>query len=287
MNETVCLMTKLAKLEGFNNTKLDGVRVFKASQPSEITPFCYEQGVVFVAQGSEIVFYKGREYEYHSENYLVVSVPISVTCQVNASLEKPMLAVTIDLQSALLHSVVAKLKHANSNLPTSEKAQGLFVSPRTTQLQEILLRLLRVLQSPLDCQMLGGLIIEELLYRVLMGEGGHTLVTLTEKQSQLAKIDSALQWMHNQYDCKMDITMLAQKVNMSPSVFHRVFKDFTAKSPMQYLKSIRLNKAHELLAVSGYKVNQAAVAVGYESVSQFSREYKRAYGIAPKVSKHH
>lgn len=286
MSEMASLMEKLAVREGFNDTFLPEIRIFKGSNQAEIIPFTYDQGLFFVGRGAERVHFENEVYDYNQSNYLALSVPISAVGEVLESKNGPMLAMAVDFNLTLLSAILLKLTEEDlMSAVTPAPAKGLYVSSRTPEISEAVLRLLRVLQSPMEAKVIGPLLLEELLFRVLVGESGGVLLALTDKSSHLAKVDRALKHMHATYRQKIDVETLASMANMSPSVFHRVFKHLTAKSPIQYLKSLRLSKARELLAARGCSVNEAAHQVGYESVSQFSREFKRAYGMTPKDTK--
>lgn len=288
MNEMGALMNALAAQAGFNDTPLPGVRIFKGHEYAETVPFTYEQGLILVGHGAERVYFEGNVYEYDTSNYLAVTLPISAVGEVLESNDGPMLAMAVDFNLAMLSAILLKLNDSEiAMLAKPARIKGLYLSPRTADLDETASRLLRVLRSPLEAKVLGPLLIEELLFRILVGGNGHFLKELTEKSSRLARVDKVLKWMHAEYQGKIDIDRLATMANMSASVFHKAFKELTAMSPMQYLKSLRLSKARELLISERASVGDAAHSVGYESVSQFSREFKRAYGAPPKDTKRH
>ncbi len=286
MLDVSSLMATLANNEGYNSTLLAGVSIFKQSKVNnreQSHVFHYQQGLLLVGQGAERIFYKGQRYEYNTENYLALTLPITANYQVVTDKGAAMLAMVVEFDLALLQSVITVLQDLSPDVfDQSCEAQGLFLSSRTPAIDGCLKRLLRALQCPVETRILGESLLKELYLRVLLGQNGHYLVELTRQNSQLSKVDKALKWMHSQYHQKMDIKSLAGLVNMSPVTFHRAFKALTAQSPMQYLKSLRLNQAKEMLQLSGCNVATAANQVGYDSASQFSREFKRAYGITPK-----
>lgn len=283
MNELINAIGILATAEGLNDTYLPNVRVFKASGNSDVLPFQYQRGLIFVVQGTECVFYKKQTVEYNASNYLAVTVPITANVQVSATAAAPLLALVIDFDVAQLNAVIRRIEQVSAVMPAqSNAAPGLFVSTRTKQINSALLRLSEVLHSQVESHVLGPLLLEELMFRVLSGDRGYLLGELTQQNSRLVKIHQALTWIHDHFTQKTDIASLAARVNMSTATFHRVFKELTDQSPMQYVKSIRLMNARALIASGGTTVNSAAHEVGYESVSQFSREFKRAYGVPPK-----
>lgn len=283
MTEIAKLMTSLASEEGFNTTELPGVGIFKASRPKPREPLCYEQGVILVGQGSKRVFIGNTTYEYNPDNYLVLTVPIPAECETRAAEGEPMLAMTVDLDIAMLNRIIAQMdRYINHDLlEKREKHKGLFLASATPQIKDTVLRLLQALQSPLDCGVIGPGIVHELIFRIMCGENASSLYALAIKNTNLARIDKALKLIHSNYREPMDVDSLAALVNMSPSAFHRAFKDVTTSSPIQYLKKIRLSKAKALLIEEGSRVNEAATEVGYESAAQFSREFKRYFGTSP------
>ena len=142
-------------------------------------------------------------------------------------------------------------------------------------------RLLRTLGDPLDSQVVGPAAVEEIVYRVLRGEHGRVLYTLTQHHSAYSHVARSLDRMHRDYREPMTVKELARDSAMSASSFHRAFKQVTGDSPLQYLKKIRLLKAKGLLVLEGLRVDEAAYAVGYASPSQFSREFKRYFEVPP------
>lgn len=283
MTEAAELMGNLAKQEGFNETRVTGVGIYKASQSTPREPLCYEQGIIIVGQGKKRVYYGEQVYEYNPDNYLVLSVPIPAECETLTGPGEPMLAMTVDLDVRQLNGIIDQLENhfEPELLEKNVKAKGLFLSSATREIKETVMRLLRVLQSPVESKILGKALVRELIFRILVGENGATLLALTIKNTDLARIDKALKRIHSDYNQRIDVNSLASMVNMSASTFHRAFKEVTSSSPIQYLKKVRLTKARSLLVENGARVNEAATEVGYESSTQFSREFKRYYGRSP------
>ncbi len=143
------------------------------------------------------------------------------------------------------------------------------------------LRFLQVMASPLDAEMLGKAMMRELYYRVLTGAQGGTLRSALTMQGQFGKVVKALRKLHAEYDSHLDVNALAKEAGMSLPTFHSHFKTVTDTSPMQYLKSTRLHQARLLMLRNNLTASAASAKVGYESVSQFSREFKRLFGLTP------
>ncbi len=283
MTEAAILMDRLAKNQGFNKTLLPGIGIFKATHSRPREPLCYEQGVIIVGQGAKRVFVGDETYEYNPDNYLVLSVPIPADCETYATDEKPLLALTVDIDIGILTHIINQMDdHIDFPLlRKKEKHKGLFITSATPTIKETVLRLLKALQSPLDSNVIGQGIVTELMFRIMCGQNASSLYALAMKNTNLSKVDKALKLIHSNYRESIDIDSLATLVNMSPSAFHRAFKDVTLSSPIQYLKKVRLSKAKSLLMERGSRVNEAAAEVGYESATQFSREFKRHFGSSP------
>ncbi|MCF5602668.1 helix-turn-helix domain-containing protein, partial [Pseudomonas syringae] len=148
-------------------------------------------------------------------------------------------------------------------------------------MRESVERLLRCLHDPLECQAMGQSRVRDVLYSALRGPQSGVLRALVEQQGQFARIASAVTYLHEHYDHALNVDTLARCANMSTSTFHEHFKRSTLLSPVQYLKRLRLLKAQQLLVAEGLNVAQVALKVGYQSASQFSREYKRYFERRP------
>ncbi len=283
MNEVAELINRLAIANGVSGTSQNGVFVFKASEYQPRQPLCYEQGIIIVGQGSKRVFLGDKEYEYNPDNYLVLTVPLPAECETFATEENPLLAMFVTIDLGMLSRIIGKMDEQidPSFLDQSEKNHGLFLARFVPEIKDTVLRLLRVLQSPIESRILGDGLVYELIFRVMCGENAAALYALSMKNTNLAKIGKALKQIHEKYPEPIDVEGLAGVVNMSSSAFHRAFKDVTSSSPIQYLKKIRLNNAKSMLQEKRMRVNEAATVVGYESPSQFSREFKRYFGYSP------
>jgi AraC-like DNA-binding protein len=165
--------------------------------------------------------------------------------------------------------------------PTSFLPRGIESSPLTPELTDAALRLAKCLASPVESRVLGPAIIREIIYRVLCDKPGDALRALASPRSNFSQIARSLRRIHSDYHEHLDVALLAREASMSVSTFHANFKGVTSKSPLHYLQTIRLHKAQALIA-GGIPVAEAAHQVGYESPSQFSREFKRLFGRTPK-----
>ena len=281
------LMAMLAPVEGENATNLPGTLIYRSSRPMDRAPFLYNKGVILVGQGNKRIYLGDAIYEYNSDNYLVISVPIPAECETFATEDEPLLALVVDIDVGILNRIIRLMdEHIDhALLKQGEKHKGLYVEPTTPEIKDTVLRLLAALRSPLESRVLGQGLVYELLFRIMCGEYGASLYALTMQNSNLAKIDKALKHIHSSYYEAMTVDSLAALVNMSSSAFHRAFNDVTASSPIQYIKKIRLSKAREMLLEERVRVSEAAIQVGYESTAQFTREFKRYFGSTPSDCK--
>jgi len=193
--------------------------------------------------------------------------------------EEPLLAVYISVDATIVSALLLEMDDSSS-LPGSV-LRGIYSTPLTDDLICATVRLLECLAHPLDGRILGPQIVREIIYRVLCGEQGSALRLLAARHSRFGQIAKVLKRMHTEFDAELDIGTLAGEANMSVSSFHSNFKAVTAAPPLQYLKSIRLHKARLLMAQDGFNASTANSKVGYESASQFSREFKRFFGSTP------
>jgi len=285
MNNTVKQLSQLAKEEGYNKTALCGVGIYKTSESSDPAPLCYSQGIVIVVQGQKRVSFNQQSYDYNPDNYLVLTLPLPAECQTIVEPGKPMLALVIDLDLSVLSELVRLLDEHGGMSQSSRLTEnkGLFVSKCTETLSCVVARLSDCLNSALQCDVIGKGLLREIFFHILQGPQASPLFALVSHNTHLSKMERILKHLHNNFTHNLDVEQLANMANMSSSTFHRNFKQVTASSPIQYVKKIRLNRARELLQDQGLKVKQAAAQVGYESPTQFSREFSRYFGKSPSI----
>jgi len=284
MNQTLINnLKKLAVKEGYNPSNLSGVGVYKASESTPRVPLCYSQGIIIVVQGKKRVYFDQKTYEYNPDNYLVLTLPLPAECETIVEPGEEMLSLIVDLDVSVLSELVRVYDDfgQNSTADLVDQSKGLYISQTNEGLACVMARLSQCLQSPIETQALGKGLIRELYFHVLSGTQAAPLFALVSHNTQLSRIDRVLKHLHGNFSAQLDVDKLAQMANMSTSTFHRNFKMVTASSPIQYVKKIRLNRAKELLLDQGLKVKQAAANVGYESATQFSREFARYFGQSP------
>ncbi|CAN7600098.1 AraC family transcriptional regulator [Trinickia sp. LjRoot230] len=273
------LLGKLAPAEGFTPSPLDGVRFMRVNQRCPRMPVLYEPCIVIVCQGRKRGFLGEQTFVYDSQHYLVMAVPLPFECETEATEQEPLLAVSIRVDL----TVVAELLIALNDMrgPIDGEPRAFYATPLDRPLGDAVLRLLEALASPSDGQILGPGIVREICYRVLTGPQGDVIRVALTHQHHFGRIAKALRRIHSDYRNNLDVEMLAREAGMSSAAFHSHFKAVTATSPMQYVKATRLHHARLLMAQDGLNVSAAAAHVGYESASQFSREFKRLFGVSP------
>lgn len=283
MSEIADLLRKLTDTEEFKDSKLSGVRFFMSTQQTPREPIVFKPGIFIIAQGRKVGYLGDMVFQFDCNNYLVTSVPTPFECASYASPEEPLLGIYIDIDMPALHEMISVVNQHNS-----EGGEGLNSSPKCLgpaildkKMEGAVIQLLKCLSNDIESRILGDGLVKEILYRALCGTQAHSLYALAKRDSNFARISSTLHSIHTNYACKIDVENLSHLANMSVPTFHRIFKEVTSESPVQYLKKIRLNKAKELIASENIKVNVAVYQVGYESISQFNREFKRYFGCTP------
>jgi AraC-like DNA-binding protein len=273
------LLNEVAVHEGVHRTLVDGVEVARISESSPRAPVVYQPKILIVGQGRKRAYLGGDVYRYDAYNYLVLPVPMPAECETEASPEEPLLLLAINVDPTMLGEMLLEM----DELPTSigPTPRGISSSPMSEDLGGAVIRLLECLKSPLDSRVLGRQMVREVVYRVLCGEQGGALRSLASRDDHFARIARALRHIHADYATPLGVEELARKAGMSIAAFHHYFKLVTASSPLQYIKRIRLDHARRLMTHDGYNAGTAARAVGYESASQFSREFKRLFGVTP------
>ena len=274
------LLGALATLEGIHPTMLDGVQLMRASHPIRRMQVLYDPGIVIVGQGRKRGYLGDQVFTYDAHNYLVLSVPLPFECETEASPELPMLAVSIRVDLAVLSELLMKMDGTPGSA-TPAMPQGIYSTKLDAQLSETTVRLLECLGDPAEARILGPQIVREITYRVLCGQQGGALRAAAALYSRFGQVSRTVQRIHAEYARGLTVEQLAETAGMSASAFHQNFKAVTSTSPLQYLKTIRLHKARMLMVHEGLRAGMAAVRVGYESSSQFSREFRRLFGASP------
>ena len=277
--ELAAIIDRSTGSDGHHVTALPALNFFRAGAPGAQVCSMYESGLAVVAQGAKQTLLGDETYRYDQANYLITSIDLPVSSQViDASPERPYLCAMLRFDGRVIAELLA-----DADLPPSSatSARGIAVSPLSEELLDTVLRLVRLLDTPRDLPVLAPLIERELLYRLLTSDQGPRLRHVATAGSRSHQISHAIDWLKNHYDEPLRIEALAGAVNMSSSSLHHHFRAVTAMSPLQYQKQLRLQEARRLLLAGHCDVASAAHRVGYESPSQFSREYSRLFGAPP------
>jgi AraC-like DNA-binding protein len=261
-------------------TAITGLSLFRHDQPNEQHTGMYEPSICMVAQGAKRVILGDDRYVYDAHHYLITSVHLPTFVQIiEASREKPYLGLMLKLDQREISQLMV-----DSNLPPprpQQSSRGMATGEVTVPLLTAFGRLIELLDEPKDIPILAPVIQREIIYRLLVGDQGARLRQMSSAGSQSRQIARAIDWLKGNFKKPMRIDDLAAQVNMSASTFHQHFRQVTAMSPLQYQKWLRLNEARRLMLAEKQDATTAAFQVGYESPSQFSREYGRLFGAPP------
>lgn len=276
---TVEVLGALAPVEGYTLSPLPGVRFLRSNRPLTRTPVLYEPGIVIVCQGRKRGYFGDAVYLYDEQHYLVVSVALPFSMETEASAERPLLALYLQLDFQLAAELLLEIEAHHSMARAAPR--GMISTPLEPPLQDAVLRLVQALAHPLEARVLGPSLLREIYFRVLQGEQGGAMRAAIAKQGQFGKIAKAIRRIHDDYAGRLGVDTLASTAGMSPASFHDHFKRVTNTSPLQYLKSTRLHQARLLMVRHDITASAAAAAVGYESPQQFSRDFRLFFGRPP------
>ncbi|MFI0471893.1 AraC family transcriptional regulator N-terminal domain-containing protein [Halomonas sp. HMF6819] len=272
------LIAALIRHDGFNATPLEQVSLLYLGRHQPRTPLMYEPSLIVIAQGRKTGYLGDREIHYDPGQYLVQTLPLPFECETYASSTAPLLGVSIKLDPALLGELTSAM---GQPAPVEAFPQPMASVAMSATMQGAIIRLAETLGDTGACRAMGAARIREVVFEALNGEQGPALRALVQGHGHYGRIVQALSTLHDHFDQEVSVEALARRVNMSGSAFHQHFKQITRTSPGQYVKRLRLLKAQALLAGQSHNVNQTALAVGYRSAAQFSRDYKRYFGHTP------
>ena len=264
-------------------TGIPRVAMVQGAVPEHELAAVYQPMVNLILQGSKSMTVGEKVLHYCPANYFVMSVDLPAVGTIwPAATGEPYLAVALTLDPAIIAGLLADLAE---NLPEPARAEravaGFSVAAVTEELMDAWVRLLRLMDKPLDIAALAPAYEREILYRVLQGPHGAMLREIATPDTAMARVSRAITVIRRDFAQPLPVETLAEQAMMSVSAFHRHFKAVTAMSPLQYQKRIRLLRARTLLTAAGKNVTAAAFDVGYESATQFSREYAREFGLPP------
>lgn len=279
--EIVSIAGRHAPADGENQTAIEALGISRRSAPSAPCHGSYRPCLAMVIQGAKSLQLGTDTINYGAGDYLLTSLDLPVAWRVvEASEAVPHFCISFALSSEKLLDLMSR---AQIERP-AEKAngqRGIMVNTATPELLDAAIRLMRLLDHPSEIPAMAPLIEQEILYRILTGPAGGQLMNIVAADSQGNRIARAIAWLRENFARQLRIEELAEHIGMSVSSFHHHFKSITAMTPVQYQKQLRLHEARRLMLLERVDAGTAGHRVGYQSPSQFSREYSRVYGVSP------
>jgi AraC-like DNA-binding protein len=277
--EMIDIIARIAEENGDVPTVVPGLSVHRHSDAAKLNCAAYKPGLAIIVQGAKRVVLGEETLVYGASDYLLTSIELPVLWQVLASPQEHYLSLNFQIDTSKILALVARIGEQPARSAASPR--GMTVSKLTPDLEDAALRLLRLLDRPAEIAVLLPLVEQEILYRLLIGPHGAKLRQMATAESQPHQVGRAVAWLKEHYARPLRIDELASRVSMSVSSFHHHFKAITAMSPLQYQKQLRLQEARRLMLEERLDAGDAGHKVGYESQSQFSREYARHFGEPP------
>lgn len=265
------------------DTAIPRVSISQAEATTQATPGVCEPRICLILQGATCILIGDQAVHYDEASYFVSTIDVPASGAVyypGPGPDRSFLSITLKFDPAVISDVLISMGEDAPGIPT-EASCGFGIAPVTSDLLDAWLRLLRLTETPGDIAVMAPLIEREIIYRLLLGPRGCTLRQIATGGSRLAQVRRAIGWIRDNVAEPFQIEDLAARAGMSASAFHRHFKAITALSPIQYQKQLRLHVARRKLIAEGGDVAHVAFSVGYESATQFSREYARMFGASP------
>lgn len=262
-------------------TAIAGLTVHSKSAPAEPTSFLYEPSFALIARGTKRVVLGTETYVYDETHFLLTAVGLPTIVQVlDASASNPYYSIKLNIDLELARALISEVDQTAATPPMP--GAGMAVGPVTAPLALAAMRLVELLDRPGDIPILSEALQREILYYVLMGPVGARLRQAVQLGTRTNRIGAAIGWIREHFDEVLRIEDLAELAGMGESTLHHHFRAITAMSPLQYQKNLRLHEARRLMVNDGIDAGLAALQVGYESATQFNREYRRLFGAPPK-----
>jgi len=277
--ELADIIGRHCRSDGSVDTVIPGVKLFRGSNAEVPTCAILTSVFAMMAQGAKRITVGEDTYDYDARHYLISSVDLPMFSRITrASAAEPYLGLALNIDALKINELSAAMP---KNRGQDGVDRGIAVGLLSIDIQNTALRLVRLLDTPADIPVLAQIIERELLYRLLSGALGSRLRQATASGSHSQQIVRAIDWLKTNLDQPLSIERLASLSNMSRSSLHHHFKALTAMTPLQYQKQLRLQEARRLMLVTDTDAASAAHHVGYESPSQFNREYRRMFGTPP------
>lgn len=275
------LISRYTPHDGYFDLPLPGVHLLRVSaeekHPSRAVT---KPGMCIVAQGAKRVLLGDDVFEYDNSRMAVYSTEVPVSANIiKASKEEPYLCLIVDIEPQKLAELT--LKAFPDGVPKLQQPKALFLGKANPKIVEAGIRLLELMAQPDDAEFLQPLVMDEIFIRLLRSDIGSLVVQIASTDSNLQRVAKSIRWIREHYTESMKVDDLADISNMSVSAFHTHFKTVTGMTPLQFQKELRLHEAKKLMLTKMMDVSTACMHVGYASVSQFSREYSRLFGVSP------
>lgn len=261
-------------------TGIPGLTLYRVTEPGQPFSSIYEPSVSLIIRGRKRVVVGAAILDYDESNFLLTAIDLPTTVQIlEASDAEPYYAALLRLDLERLRNII--VQHDVRPGATPQGEMGIAVGTATTELFDALARLVALMKTPRDIPFLATHTHEEILYRLLSGEQGEYLRRIALTGTQTNRVAKAISWLKQNYMAPLRVEQLAEIARMGVSTLHHHFRAMTAMSPLQYQKHLRLHHARELMLSEAADAATAAFRVGYESATQFSREYRRMFGAPP------
>jgi AraC-like DNA-binding protein len=282
----VTLVKQHALHEGPNLSTVENIGTFKSSTNQSKRPLIDPPAMWIVIQGRKVCYVGNQKFEFPAGNVAVTLYPMSVEYEIaDASPDRPYLLAGFIIDMGRLADVLSRIDHIDGSVtkPLSTNPSGIFSVPLRDNLLDAFIRLFTALSDPQEMAFLGETIIDEIYFRLLSNERGGELRYLLQQRGEIQRIARAVTYIHQNLDKPVSVERLAEIVHMGQTSFYENFKEVMHVSPLQYAKSVKLDRAQAFIK-EGKKANEAGYLVGYNSPAQFSREYKRHFGFAPSAT---
>jgi AraC-like DNA-binding protein len=278
------LLARFAPAPGRHPTPWPGLHIFCATAPSEPAPVVYSPSLCIVGQGAKEARTGTEVYRYDPMQYLIIGAHMPLRARiVEASEAMPYRSLTLSIEVTEVRDLLLEIESATPGDAMRDADRALHISRVDSRLLDAVIRFLHVIEDPTDRRVLARAAMREILYLALRGDQGHLLRLTAGGENTLPGIGRALSYINGHLAEPFNVATLARSAGMSRSSLHHAFKKATSLTPVQYVKRVRLDEARRLMLDEGCLAAEAAFRVGYGSPSQFSREFKRLFGVPPRA----